>query len=106
MTENEISLFKDKVVELIALLINLQNTSDINTNNGWRVVKIAIFFIIGDREEAALITSDLMKQKSFTAINFTVNTNIKVDYTGVVVETLDKYLKAQEANNEILKRIA
>lgn len=106
MTENEISLFKNKVVELIALLINLQNTSHIDTNNGWRVVKIAIFFIIGDKEEAALITSDLIKQKTFTALNFTVDTNMKIDYTSVVVETLAKYLKAQEANNEIIKRIA
>ncbi len=55
---------------------------------------------------AALITSDLIKQKTFTALNFTVDTNMKIDYTSVVVETLAKYLKAQEANNEILKRIA
>mgnify|MGYP000485152548 CR=1 FL=1 len=80
MTENEISLFKNKVVELIALLINLQNTSHVDTTNGWRVVKIAIFFITSDKEEAALITSDLIKQKTFTGLNFTVNTTMKQMY--------------------------
>lgn len=102
MPENEITIFKNKVIDLITLLVSIQSKSKLDTSMGWRIVKMALYLSNSDRDSAEMVVTTFRKLKKFESFDWEVVNLTALEYTTIISEVTDGYrsLMPQEANDE------